>query len=166
MDKFMIDKYVAPKRMDDNPSALPIKPNETTEPIKREVTYYEPTLDEKKIVLQAAVESQVESDQKPPSYKFITIIGLILFIGYVIYYSIKTMFYKNNYLIKTNATELNINLDELKTDVKNFLKEKYEKYLDWKDTLKTSINKYFFKKHLDNGAFKATKYKATNLLSM
>jgi hypothetical protein len=75
------------------------------------------------------------------------------------------MYNKQNYLIKKNANTLDITLEELKTDIKNYLKETYEKFIDWKEILKTKSNKYFFKKHLDNGAFKATKYKAANLVS-
>jgi len=74
------------------------------------------------------------------------------------------MYYKRNYLVKKNANSLDITLDELKTDIKHFLQESYEKFLDWKDNVKEKTNKYIFKKHLDNGAFKATKYKAKNLL--
>lgn len=161
MDKFMIDKYVKEKY---ESRLLPsVRLKETNHPVeiqeKREEppTYYEPELIENELVL--------ESVEELPSYRFITIIGLILFIGYAIYYAVKTMYYKQNYLIKKNATTLDITLEELKTDIKNYLKETYEKFVDWKENWKTKSNKYFFKKHLDNGAFKATKYKATNLLS-
>jgi hypothetical protein len=167
MDKFMIDKYVKEKYENrlqpkvvlpetQKPPEIQYIP-EKQEPIEESRTYYEPEIIDNELVLQPVEE--------PPSYRFITIIGLILFIGYAIYYALKTMYYKQNYLIKQNANTLDVTLEELKTDIKNYLKETYEKFIDWKENLKTRSNKHFFKKHLDNGAFKATKYKATNLLS-
>ena len=158
MDKFMIDKYIKPADTVQIPNEVQIPEN--PQPIEREQTYYEPEIIDNEIVL--------EEVQEEPSYRFttITIIGLIILVGYAIYYAVKTMYYKNNYLIKKNATSLDITLEELKSDIKNYLKETYEKFLDWKDNMKTKSNKYFFKRHLDNGAFKATKYKAKNLLTM
>ena len=153
MDKFMIDKYVEAKSINEKVQQV----ESIQEPIDRTPIYYEPDIYDNKIVLDEV--------QEQPSYRFITIIGLVLVIFYTIYYAVKTMYYKNNYLIKTNANTLDITLDELKIDVKNYIKEMYEKFLDWKDNLKMKSNKYMFKKHLDNGAFKATKYKASNLLS-
>ena len=161
MDKFMIDKYIKKKYESRLPPQLALPETKSTPEIqeKREEppTYYEPEIIENELVLEPVEE--------PPSYRFITIIGLIIFIGYAIYYAVKTMYNKKNYLIKKNATPLDVTLEELKTDIKNYLKETYEKFVDWNENLKTKTNKYFFKKHLDNGAFKATKYKATNLLS-
>ena len=158
MDKFMIDKYIKPADTVQIPNEVQIPEN--PQPIEREQIYYEPEIIDNEIVL--------EEVQEEPSYRFttITIIGLIILVGYAIYYAVKTMYYKNNYLIKKNATSLDITLEELKSDIKNYLKETYEKFLDWKDNMKTKSNKYFFKRHLDNGAFKATKYKAKNLLTM
>jgi hypothetical protein len=162
MDKFMIDKYIEPKITNNisekNQIADKVELIKTEEPIERQHTYYEPELIDNEIVL--------EEVQEEPSYRFITIFGLFLLVGYAIYYAVKTMYNKNNYLIKKNATTLDITLDELKIDTKNFIKETYEKFIDFKDNLRTKSKIYNFKKHLDNGVFKATKYKATNLLSM
>jgi hypothetical protein len=162
MDKFMIDKYVEPKLTNEPYEQLKLSskvqlPEKLQEPIETQHTYYEPEIIDNELLLEQVEES--------PSYRFITIIGLIIFIGYAIYYAVKTMYYNQNYLIKKNANTLDVTLEELKTDIKNYLKETYEKFVDWKENLKAKSNKYFFKKHLDNGAFKATKYKATNLLS-
>jgi uncharacterized protein YxeA len=162
MDKFMIDKYVEPKLTNEPYEQLKLSskvqlPEKLQEPIETQHTYYEPEIIDNNIVLEP-VEEQ-------PSFRFITIIGLLLIVGYSIYYAVKIMYNKNNYLIKQNANTLDITLDELKVDVKNYIKEKYEDFLDWKDNLRTKSNKFLFKKHLDNGAFKATKYKAKNLLS-
>jgi hypothetical protein len=164
MDKFMIDKYIEPTTMDNvaekAQTSNKVQLVETEEPIERQHTYYEPEIIDNEIIL--------EEVQEEPSYRFttITIIGLILLVGYAIYYAVKTMYYKNNYLIKRNATSLDITLDELKIDVKNFIKETYEKFMDFKEIMRTKVNKYNFKQHLENGAFKANKYKAKNLLSM
>jgi uncharacterized protein YxeA len=163
MDRFMIDKYIKEKyesrvlpKIQLSETKTPVESQEKQEQEQQHI-YYEPELIDNELVLEPVEEA--------PSYRFITIIGLILFIGYAIYYAVKTMYNEQNYLIKKNANTLDVTLEELKTDIKNYLKETYEKFLDWKENLKTKTNKYFFKKHLDNGAFKATKYKATNLLS-
>jgi hypothetical protein len=162
MDKFMIDKYIESPIIDKGDDKIQMADSiqvvKIEKPIERIHTYYEPEMIDNEIVL--------EEVQEQPSYRFITIVGLILFIGYAIYYAVKTIYNKNKYLIKTNATTLDITLEELKIDVKNFIKETYEKFIDFKDNLKTKVNKYNFKQHLDNGAFKANKYKAKNLLSM
>jgi hypothetical protein len=151
MDKFMIDKYI------DSDNNIEEAVEQYPKP-EMQHTYYEPVMSENDIILEPV--------QKQTSYNFITIVGLILFIGYAIYYAVKTIYKQKNYLIKKNATSLDITLDELKTDIKHFLKTKYEDFLDWKDDIRMNSNKYFFKKHLENGEFKATKYKAVNLLSM
>jgi len=130
----MIDKYIEPKIMNEPPEKPQIP--EIQEPIERTQTYYEPEIIDNEIVL--------EEVQEQPSYRFITIIGLILLVGYAIYYAVKTMYNKNNYLIKKNAPTLDVTLEELKIDVKNFIKEKYEDFLDWKDNLKTKSNKFIF----------------------
>jgi uncharacterized protein YxeA len=158
----MIDKYVEPKLMNKQYEEVKISskvqlPEKPQKVIEIQHKYYEPEIIDNNIVLEPV--------EKQPSYKFITIIGLLIIVGYSIYYAVKTIYNKNNYLIKQNANTLDITLDELKLDVKNFIKEKYENFLDWKENLKTKSNKFLFKKHLDNGAFKATKYKAKNLLS-
>ena len=162
MDKFMIDKYIEPTTINKLSENIQTSdkniPVETEEPIEPQNIHYQPEIIENEKVLHDV--------QEKPSYRFITIIGLLLFVCYAIYYAVKTMYYKNNYLIKRNATSLDITLDELKNDIKIYLKETYEKFLDWKDNFKTIVNKYNFKKHLDNGAFKANKHKANNLLSM
>lgn len=95
----------------------------------------------------------------------IIIIGLVIFVGYSIYYSFKYKENEKNYLIKSNAYTFKDTLDGMKRDVKSYLKDKAEQYEDWKDYFKSGINKYFFNKHVDNGVFRATKYKATNLLN-
>ena len=93
------------------------------------------------------------------------IIGLFIFVGYSIYYSFKYKENEKNYLIKSNAYTFKDTLDGIKKDVKSYLKNKVEQYADWKEYLTLGINKYFFNKHVDNGVFRATKYKAKNLLN-
>jgi len=151
MDKFMIDKYV-----EENPT--PIKPLIET-PIKPLVeTLIEPlkeTFEIEQNILQGSM------------FRFISIVlFLFIFVGFWLYYAVKYNHNENNYLIKKNAKKFDITLDELKTDIKNAIKEKYEQLIDWKERMRTNTKKYIFNKHLENGAFKTTKYKATNLLSM
>ena len=149
MDKFMIDKYVETipnpvpvpiNQLIDNP--VPIKPFELIE----------------------NHDTSEESIFSP--FRFISIFGLLLFVGFGLYYAVKYNYNENHYLIKKNAKNFDITLDELKTDIKNVIKQKYEDFIDWKEQMRTNTNKYIFNKHLENGAFKTTKYKATNLLSM
>jgi hypothetical protein len=164
MDKFMIDKYIennSTKPFVENIHNLPIKPlaespiKPFVEPFTENSQMIEPIIIEQKNTLQESM------------FKFISIVlFLFIFVGFGIYYAVKYNHNENNYLIKKNAKKFDITLDELKTDIKNAIKEKYERFIDWKERLRTNTKKYIFNKHLENGAFKTTKYKATNLLSM
>lgn len=164
MDKFMIDKYIennSTKPFVENIHNLPIKPlaespiKPFVEPFTENSQMIEPIIIEQKNTLQESM------------FKFISIVlFLFIFVGFGIYYAVKYNNNENNYLIKKNAKKFDITLDELKTDIKNAIKEKYERFIDWKERLRTNTKKYIFNKHLENGAFKTTKYKATNLLSM
>jgi hypothetical protein len=109
----------------------------------------------------------LKESEQGSMFQFVPIISfLFIFVGFGLYYAVKYNHNENHYLIKKNAKKFDITLDELKTDIKNAMKEKYEEFIDWKERLRTSTKKYIFNKHLENGAFKTTKYKATNLLSM
>jgi hypothetical protein len=177
MDKFMIDKYIennSTKQIVDNIHNLPIKqiaePFTENLPIKPFVEPFTENLPIKPFAENSKIES-FEIEQKntlqESMFKFISIVlFLFIFVGFGIYYAVKYNNNENNYLIKQNAKKFDITLDELKTDIKNAIKEKYERFIDWKERLRTNTKKYIFNKHLENGAFKTTKYKATNLLSM
>ena len=156
MDKFMIDKYV-----EENPT--PIKPL-IENPIKPLIEPLKETFAENSKIESFEIEQNTLQESM---FKFISIVlFLFIFVGFAIYYAVKYNNNENNYLIKQNAKKFDITLDELKTDIKNAIKEKYEQLIDWKERMRTSTKKYIFNKHLENGAFKTTKYKATNLLSM
>ena len=116
-------------------------------------------------------ENTYENEIKSPkqsflsSYTYILLaIGLTVFVVYAIYYSFKYKENEKQYLIKSNATTFKTTIDDLQSDIKDFLKTKSEQFLNWKEKMQKAIDKYFFKKHIDNGVFKATKYKAANVL--
>ena len=186
MDKFMIDKYIennSTKPFVENIHNLPIK--QIAEPFAE--THIKPFVEPfTETPIKPFVEPFTETPIKPfaenskiesfeieqntlqeSMFKFISIVlFLFIFVGFAIYYAVKYNNNENNYLIKQNAKKFDITLDELKTDIKNAIKEKYEQFIDWKERLRTNTKKYIFNKHLENGAFKTTKYKATNLLSI
>lgn len=159
MDKFMIDKYIENNSFVENIHNLPIK--QIAEPFTE--TPIKP-FEENSQIESFEIEQNTLQESM---FKFISIVlFLFIFVGFGIYYAVKYNHNENNYLIKKNAKKFDITLDELKTDIKNAIKEKYEEFIDWKERLRTNTKKYIFNKHLENGAFKTTKYKATNLLSM
>jgi len=151
MDKFMIDKYIE-KSIDNATKPIEVNSNNIikTEPI----------------IYVNGNENTNENVLEESSSYYGIISGLLILIVYAIYHGIKYMKHENNYLIKKNVNNIDITLDEFKSDIKNFLKEKYEYFINLKENGKRYINKYIFKNHIENGAFKATKYKATNLLSL
>jgi hypothetical protein len=87
------------------------------------------------------------------------ILLLVLFIILSLYYSIKYALYRSGYLIKKNAKGYKISLDELKTDIQDWLTKWVEGIRDWNDSLTGKTNQFFFRQHVDKGTFKATKYK-------
>lgn len=148
MDKFMIDKYVAEK-----PFEKPILNSVVNNPVTNN-----PVLEQK---------DTSEDSVKVLSLRFISTVSiLVLFVGFAMYHAVAYKHNENHYLIKKNARKFETTLDELKTDIKNAMKQKYEQMIDWKEEMRTRSKKMIFNKHLENGAFKTTKYKATNLLSI
>lgn len=89
----------------------------------------------------------------------IWILALTLFIVIAIYYSIKYALHSSGYLIKKNAKGYKISLEEMKTDIKNWLRDWVERIRDWNENLGSKTNQFFFRQHVDKGTFKATKYK-------
>lgn len=164
MDKFMIDKYVEENPIPIKPFAeTPIKPLIET-PIKPLIETLVEPFEERPQIESFEIEQNILQGSM---FRFISIVlFLFIFVGFWLYYAVKYNHNENNYLIKKNAKKFDITLDELKTDIKNAIKEKYEQLIDWKERMRTNTKKYIFNKHLENGAFKTTKYKATNLLSM
>jgi len=168
MDKFMIDKYIeenSTKPFVEKPFVEnPLKNTFVENPLKN--TFVENPL-KNTFVENPLKENPLKESEEGSMFQFIPIVSfLFIFVGFGLYYAVKYNHNENNYLIKKNAKKFDITLDELKTDIKNAMKEKYEEFIDWKERLRTNTKKYIFNKHLENGAFKTTKYKATNLLSM
>jgi Fe-S cluster assembly scaffold protein SufB len=167
MDKFMID----PKEPKINNSVSETEEDKYKEDDKqneyKEDTQHEYKNDEYIEDTKEAYENVIitPKEQVLSSYTYITIaIGLLVFVSYVIYYSFKYKDNEKQYLIKSNASTFKTTLDDLQSDIKIYLKTKTEQFLNWKEKMQQAIDKYFFKKHIDNGVFKVKKYKATNLL--
>ena len=96
----------------------------------------------------------------------IWILILVVFIVLVVYYTIKYALNESGYLIKKNAKGYKISLEELKSDVKDWLRGWVEGIRDWNENLGSKTNQFFFRQHVDKGTFKATKYKIPkNLIS-
>jgi hypothetical protein len=87
------------------------------------------------------------------------ILILVVFIILVVYYGIKYALNESGYLIKKNAKGYKVSLDELQSDVKNWLRGWVEGIRDWNENLGGKTNQFFFRQHVDKGTFKATKYK-------
>ena len=87
------------------------------------------------------------------------IIILVVFIVLVVYYGIKYALNESGYLIKKNAKGYKVSLEELQSDVKNWLRGWFEGIRDWNENLGSKTNQFFFRQHVDKGTFKATKYK-------
>ena len=94
------------------------------------------------------------------------ILILVVFIVLVVYYTIKYALNESGYLIKKNAKGYKISLEELKSDVKDWLRGWVEGIRGWNENLASKTNQFFFRQHVDKGTFKATKYKIPkNLIS-
>ena len=94
------------------------------------------------------------------------ILILVVFIVLVVYYTIKYALNESGYLIKKNAKGYKISLEELKSDVKDWLRGWVEGIRDWNENIGSKTNQFFFRQHVDKGTFKATKYKIPkNLIS-
>ena len=89
----------------------------------------------------------------------IWILILVVFIVLVVYYGIKYALNESGYLIKKNAKGYKVSLDEMKSDVKNWLRGWIEGIQEWNENLASKTNQFFFRQHVDKGTFKATKYK-------
>jgi len=87
------------------------------------------------------------------------ILILVVFIILVVYYGIKYALNESGYLIKKNAKGYKVSLEEMKSDVKNWLRRWIEGIQEWNENLASKTNQFFFRQHVDKGTFKATKYK-------
>jgi hypothetical protein len=87
------------------------------------------------------------------------ILILVVFIVLVVYYGIKYALNESGYIIKKNAKGYKVSLEELQSDVKNWLRGWVEGIREWNENLGSKTNQFFFRQHVDKGTFKATKYK-------
>lgn len=87
------------------------------------------------------------------------ILILVLFIVLALYYAIKYALNESGYIIKKNAKGYKVSLEEMKSDLKNWLRGGVEGIQDWNENLSSKTNQFFFRQHLDKGTFKSTKYK-------
>lgn len=87
------------------------------------------------------------------------ILILVLFIVLALYYAIKYALNESGYLIKKNAKGYKISLEEMKSDMKKWLRSWIEGIQEWNENLSNKTNQFFFRQHVKNGTFKTTKYK-------
>jgi hypothetical protein len=85
------------------------------------------------------------------SYYIFWIFIIIVFIVLSLYFTLKIYLNKSKYVIKKNAENYKISLDDIKFDIKKWLIS----LQDWKD----SWNQFLFNRYIDNGKFKVKKYK-------
>jgi hypothetical protein len=104
-----------------------------------------------------------ESIEEPVKFSLtrwiLWILILVLFIVLALYYAIKYALNESGYIIKKNAKGYKVSLEEMKSDLKNWLRGWVEGIQDWNENLGSKTNQFFFRQHVDKGTFKATKYK-------
>ena len=93
-----------------------------------------------------------ESHSRTWASWFMWVFILLVFIILVFYYGVKYALNESKYVIKKNATDYKISLDELREDIKDWLRW-------WNVTFYEKMNQFFFRQHVQNGTFKMTKYK-------
>jgi uncharacterized protein YxeA len=113
------------------------------------------------------IKESIEEPVKFSLFRWILwILILVLFIVLALYYAIKYALNESGYIIKKNAKEYKVSLDEMKSDIKNWLRGWVEGIQDWNENLASKTNQFFFRQHVDKGTFKSTKYKIPkNLIS-
>lgn len=140
MDHFMIDPKGELKRIDETPviieNKIEYQPPQTEYPV-----YQAPIEPEQKSFLQWTI--------------FIPIV-LILFIAFSIYYAFKYAINEKHYIIKQNAKTYKLNLEEMKYDIKNWLRTTYGSIQEYIKTI--------FNVRVENGTFKVKRKKANNLV--
>jgi hypothetical protein len=88
----------------------------------------------------------------------------VTFLIITLYYSIKYTLYESKFIVKKNASTYQISLDEIKEDIKTSLRTWIEWFQDLNENINDKTNQYFFKQHVQNGAFKVKKYKIPKYL--
>jgi predicted PurR-regulated permease PerM len=119
--------------------------------------------------IQPSVEPSMQPSMQPPIQKEVSSIKmpswtswiiwffiLLVFIVFVLYYSIKYRQNESSYIIKKNAKKFKITLDELKEDIKIFLRRWVEWVRSWNDNIYDKSSQFFFRQHIENGGFKSS----------
>ena len=135
MDKFMID------------------PKEETEIINKLHKLESPTsfLNNENLLV-----GQVENPMGYTMFSFIIWIFILLcFVIFMIYYSVKYRTNESNYIIKNNATSFKLSLDEIKEDIKDFLRRWIDWSKSWNENISDKSRQFFFRQHVENNTFKS-----------
>jgi hypothetical protein len=88
----------------------------------------------------------------------------VTFLIITLYYGLKYTLYESKFILKKNASTYQISLDEMKEDIKHYLRTWIEWFQDLNENINDKTNQYFFKQHVQNGAFKVKKYKIPKYL--
>jgi len=81
------------------------------------------------------------------------------FVFFMIYYSFKYTTNESNYIIKGNAKSFKLSLDEIKEDVKDFLRRWIEWFQSWNENISDKSRQFFFRQHVENNTFKSKRTK-------
>jgi len=84
---------------------------------------------------------------------------LFSFVFFMIYYSFKYTMNESNYIIKSNAKSFKLSLDEIKEDVKEFLRKWIELFQSWNENISDKSRQFFFRQHVENNTFKSKRTK-------
>ena len=176
MDKFMIDPkpepindLPKPEPINDLPKPEPInelpKPEENitiSTPIEEPPTEDIPMKDIPTIPLETPTNEFIQPE---PIYRRSWILWIFILLGilaFYFYYTAKYTANESNYLIKSNAKTFKISLNEFKEDLKAW-------FLGWKtwgesfnNNLYDKSSQFFFRQHLENGAFVSKQNKETS----
>jgi hypothetical protein len=85
----------------------------------------------------------------------IWILILLCFVVFMIYYSFKYTTNESNYIIKGNATSFKLSLDEIKEDIKDFLRRWIEWVQSWNENISDKSRQFFFRQHVEDNTFKS-----------
>ena len=77
------------------------------------------------------------------------------FVFFMIYYSFKYTTNESNYIIKGNAKSFKLSLDEIKKDVKDFLRRWIEWFQSWNENISEKSRQFFFRQHVEDNTFKS-----------
>jgi hypothetical protein len=165
----VIKESISPPSNEGLPQSLPDGPSDTGSRLNETVKSLTPTFDDLPTKLPE-VNPKVETAFVQPvetvettKYSWRTwlifVLTLFVFVIFAIYYAAKFILNESKYIIKKNAKTYKVSFDEIKEDVKTFLRTRIESIQEWNEDLYSKINQFFFRQHVENGVFKVTKYK-------